>query len=64
MTGTEVRVSDKEKGSNAIILAVDTTMTHPEGYKLEITPRRFFSPEAVRPEYSTVPKPFTKPFRF
>ena len=38
MTGTEVRVSDKEKGSNAIILAVDTTMTHPEGYKLEITP--------------------------
>ena len=40
MTGTEVRVSDKEKGSNAIILAVDTTMTHPEGYKLEITPEK------------------------
>ena len=38
MTGTEVRVSDKEKSSNAIILAVDSTMGHPEGYKLQITP--------------------------
>lgn len=37
MTGTEVRVSDKEKSSNAIILAVDSTMGHPEGYKLQIT---------------------------
>lgn len=40
MTGTEVRVSDKEKSSNAIILAVDSTMGHPEGYKLEITPEK------------------------
>lgn len=38
MTGTEVRVSDKEKSSNAIILAVDSIMGHPEGYKLQITP--------------------------
>ena len=40
MTGTEVRVSDKEKSSNAIILAVDSTMGHPEGYKLQITPEK------------------------
>ncbi|MCS2359080.1 beta-N-acetylhexosaminidase [Bacteroides fragilis] len=40
MTGTEVRVSDKEKSSNAIILAVDPTMGHPEGYKLQITPEK------------------------
>lgn len=40
MTGTEVRVSDKEKSSNAIILAVDSTMEHPEGYKLQITPEK------------------------
>jgi len=40
MTGTEVRVSDKEKNSNAIILAVDSTMGHPEGYKLQITPEK------------------------
>lgn len=40
MTGTEVRVSDKEKSSNAIILAVDSTMRHPEGYKLQITPEK------------------------
>ncbi|EXY17338.1 beta-N-acetylhexosaminidase [Bacteroides fragilis] len=40
MTGTEVRVSDKEKSSNAIILAVDFTMGHPEGYKLQITPEK------------------------
>ena len=40
MTGTEVRVSDKEKSSNAIILAVDSTMGHPEGYKLPITPEK------------------------
>ena len=40
MTGTEVRVSDKEKSSNAIILAVDSTMWHPEGYKLQITPEK------------------------
>jgi hexosaminidase len=37
---TEVRVSDKEKSSNAIILAVDSTMGHPEGYKLQITPEK------------------------
>ncbi len=42
MTGTEVRVSDKEKSSNAIILAVDSTMGHPEGYKLQITPEKVF----------------------
>ena len=40
MTGTEVHVSDKEKSSNAIILAVDSTMGHPEGYKLQITPEK------------------------
>lgn len=40
MTGTEIRVSDKEKSSNAIILAVDSTMGHPEGYKLQITPEK------------------------
>lgn len=40
MTRTEVRVSDKEKSSNAIILAVDSTMGHPEGYKLQITPEK------------------------
>ena len=40
MTGTEVRVSDKGKSSNAIILAVDSTMGHPEGYKLQITPEK------------------------
>lgn len=40
MTGTEVRVSDKEKSSNAIILAIDSTMGHPEGYKLQITPEK------------------------
>ena len=40
MTGTEVRVSDKEKSSNAIILAVDSTMGHPEGYKLQIAPEK------------------------
>ena len=40
MTGTEVRVSDKEKSSNAIILAVDSTMGHPEGYKPQITPEK------------------------
>lgn len=40
MTGTEVRVSDKEKSSNTIILAVDSTMGHPEGYKLQITPEK------------------------
>ena len=40
MTGAEVRVSDKEKSSNAIILAVDSTMGHPEGYKLQITPEK------------------------
>lgn len=40
MTGTEVRVSDKEKSSNAIILAVDSIMGHPEGYKLQITPEK------------------------
>lgn len=40
MTGTEVRVSDKEKSSNAIILAVESTMGHPEGYKLQITPEK------------------------
>ena len=40
MTGTEVRVSDKEKSGNAIILAVDSTMGHPEGYKLQITPEK------------------------
>lgn len=40
MTGTEVRVSDKEKSSNAIILAVNSTMGHPEGYKLQITPEK------------------------
>lgn len=40
MTGTEVRVSDKKKSSNAIILAVDSTMGHPEGYKLQITPEK------------------------
>lgn len=40
MTETEVRVSDKEKSSNAIILAVDSTMGHPEGYKLQITPEK------------------------
>ncbi|HJG69470.1 MAG TPA: beta-N-acetylhexosaminidase [Bacteroides fragilis] len=40
MTGTEVSVSDKEKSSNAIILAVDSTMGHPEGYKLQITPEK------------------------
>lgn len=40
MIGTEVRVSDKEKSSNAIILAVDSTMGHPEGYKLQITPEK------------------------
>ena len=40
MTGTEVRVSDKEKSSDAIILAVDSTMGHPEGYKLQITPEK------------------------
>lgn len=40
MTGTEVRISDKEKSSNAIILAVDSTMGHPEGYKLQITPEK------------------------
>lgn len=40
MTGTEVRVSDKEKSSNVIILAVDSTMGHPEGYKLQITPEK------------------------
>lgn len=40
MTGTEVRVSDKEKSSNAIILAVDSIMEHPEGYKLQITPEK------------------------
>lgn len=40
MTGTEVRVSDKEKSSNAITLAVDSTMGHPEGYKLQITPEK------------------------
>ena len=40
MTGTEIRVSDKEKSSNAIILAVDSTMGHPEGYKLQITPEQ------------------------
>ena len=40
MIGTEVRVSDKGKSSNAIILAVDSTMGHPEGYKLQITPEK------------------------
>lgn len=40
MTGTEIRVSDKEKSSNAIILAVDSTMGQPEGYKLQITPEK------------------------
>ena len=40
ITGTEVHVSDKEKSSNAIILAVDSTMGHPEGYKLQITPEK------------------------
>ena len=40
MTGTEVRVSDKEKSSNAIILAVDSTMGQPEGYNLQITPEK------------------------
>lgn len=40
MTGTEVRVSDKEKSSNAIILAVESTMGHSEGYKLQITPEK------------------------
>ena len=40
MTGPEIRVSDKEKSSNAIILAVDSTMGHPEGYKLQITPEK------------------------
>lgn len=40
MTGTEISVSDKEKSSNAIILAVDSTMGHPEGYKLQITPEK------------------------
>ena len=40
MTGTEIRVSDKGKSSNAIILAVDSTIGHPEGYKLQITPEK------------------------
>lgn len=40
MTGTQVQVSGKEKNSNAIILAVDSTLPDKEGYTLQITPEK------------------------
>ena len=39
-TGAEVRVSDKEKNKNVIVLAVDSTMPEKEGYTLQITPEK------------------------
>ena len=35
-TGAEVRVSDKEKNKNVIVLAVDSTMPEKEGYTLSL----------------------------